>query len=105
MVLPRKVEFIMSRQGWTLFTVVAAVLVGAGFSMKPWKALKTQWKESESAVKETRVLEQQRSDLIRENARLDSPFGMEEQAREMGYRKPYERPLVVITEVDEKQGD
>ena len=94
----------MSRQGWTLVTVVAAVLCGTGFSMKPWKALRAQWQESESAVSETKALEKQRSELIRDNARLDSPYGLEEQAREMGYRKPYERPLVVITAVEDNPG-
>lgn len=87
----------MKPQGWTILTILFAVLCGLAFSLKPWRELQAQRAESNSAIQEAKDIEAQRATLVREDSRLDSPFGMEERARQRGYRKPTERPLTVDT--------
>lgn len=85
----------MKRFGWTLATILAAALLAGACSVKPWQKFRTQLALRDEALAESKEIERQRVDLLSRNARLDSPFGMEEQARRLGYRKPYERPLAI----------
>jgi hypothetical protein len=85
----------MSKQGWTLVVILAGFAVGVSLSRQPWQELSEQKRLRNTTLAETKQVEQQRSDLLRRNAELDSPYGMEEQARKAGYRKPYEQPLTL----------
>ena len=83
----------MSRIGWTICTITSAALLGLALSLEPWQKFREEAEESARVQAETRKAEQQRGELLQESAELESPYGMEEQARGKGYRKPNERPL------------
>lgn len=76
----------MKRPGWTLLTFCLAVITACVASHHPWKQFQEMRNESHSAVVEAKNLEAERAQLLHENARLDSPSGMEEVARSKGYR-------------------
>lgn len=83
----------MKRYAITALTVVAAVSAGFFFARAPWQNLAAQKAEHRKQLRHTRSIEAERSRLLQEKASLQSPYGMEQKARELGYRKPYERPL------------
>lgn len=73
--------------------VAGAMLVGAGLSVRPWKVYQQQKARTAEYQKQMREAEQRRVDLTREKAKIDSPLGMEQAAREQGFIKPGEQPL------------
>lgn len=83
----------MNRIAITLFTVVTAVAAGLFFSRSSWQTVQTQRKEYKTQVAESRKIQADRAELLHRSAELESPFGKEQRARELGYRKPYEKPL------------
>ena len=83
----------MKRFGWSVLTVCFAVAVGLAISHEPWQEYQKMRQESHNTVEEARKIERERAALLHENARLDSPAGMEEIARERGYRPADEKPL------------
>lgn len=85
----------MKRIGWSILTIVLAVATGVAISHEPWQNFQKMRSESRQAVDEARAIERERAELLHENARLDSPAGMEEIARERGYHPPEEEPIVL----------
>ncbi len=83
----------MSRSGWTLITIIGALITGLAMSHQPWKEFQKMRNDSHNAVQEAKNLETERAQLLHENARLDSPTGMEEIARDKGYRMKNESPV------------
>ncbi len=77
----------------TIITVAAALAVGFLLARTPWQNLGTQKAEYRRQIRHTRAIEAERSKLLQEKSNLQSPYGMEQRARELGYRKPYEHPL------------
>lgn len=73
--------------------IVTAVIVGVGFSMKPWQAYREQSKLRDENVKEMKIAEKRSEALIREKARSESQIGREEMARRQGFMPPNERPI------------
>lgn len=85
----------MNRTAITLFTLAAAIALGLFFSRNSWQTVQLQRKESQTQIKESRKIQADRAGLLQKSAELESPFGKEQRARELGYRKPYEKPLSV----------
>lgn len=83
----------MKRLGWSLLTITLAVATGVAISHEPWQNFQKMRQESQNAVNEARAIERERAELLHENARLDSPLGMEEIARQRGYRPADEKPF------------
>ncbi len=85
----------MNRPTFILLTIAFAIAAGAFLSRSSWQSLKTQRAEYANQVTAARKIESERTDLLKKTANLESPFGKEERARELGYRKPYEKPLTL----------
>ena len=85
----------MNRITITILTVTLAIATGAFLSRSSWQSLQTQRKEFKAQVAESREIEADRTELLKKTADLESPFGKEKRARELGYRKPYEKPLTL----------
>ncbi|MFM9872819.1 MAG: septum formation initiator family protein [Fimbriimonadaceae bacterium] len=85
----------MNRPTIILFTIALAVATGAFLSRSSWQSLKTQRAEYTNQIKESRKIDAERTELLKKTADIQSPFGKEKRARELGYRKPYEKPLTI----------
>jgi hypothetical protein len=85
----------MKRTTIALLVLVCGVLTGVYCSRPSWRALDAQKKEFRAQVSEARHIQAERTELLKETSRLESPFGKEQRARELGYRKPYEKPLTI----------
>lgn len=85
----------MKRPIIVVITLALAIAAGAFLSRTPWQQLKDQKAEYAEKVAKTRKIESERAELLQRNAQLESPYGMEERARELGYHKPYEKPMTL----------
>lgn len=81
------------RASFTVLAFVAAVGVGVVISVKPWKEFNEQRAKRDKAVEEMRIAERERAAEIERFQRLQTPFGREEEARRLGYRKPNEKAI------------
>ena len=81
----------------TLRIVLAVLAAGAaiGLSLRPWQTARDQKQQAHRARAELRKAESERAEMLRKEARFESPAGREEMARERGYRPPGEKPLEV----------
>lgn len=84
---------IMKSHGWITLTIILGLLAGLILSREPWKQYKSEKAQSHKAQAETKEILEERADLMSRKANLDSPQGMEEEARKQGYRKSYEKPI------------
>jgi len=73
--------------------VAAAACAGLYLSRGPWLAYRDQKQKADSATKEMLKAEQDKAELLRERARIESSRGQEEAARAIGYVKKGEVPL------------
>ncbi len=80
---------------WILLFFVAAIAAGVAFSLKPWQQYATQKSKADQATAEMRAAEHEKSDLVKQKARYESPIGKEQLARERGYKKINESPVEV----------
>lgn len=78
--------------GWMLALLAFAAALGAALSFKPWQAYMEQKSETEELRRNMRSLEAEKARLIEERGRAESPVGVEQLAREQGFRKPGEVP-------------
>ena len=78
---------------WNIVFAFAAVGVGIGLSIKPWKVYKLQREAADLAVKDMREAEKGRVEYTRKKAQFDSELGKEELARNEGYRQKNEAPV------------
>jgi cell division protein FtsB len=85
----------MNRPTFIILTIALAVATGAFLSRSSWQSLKIQRAEYANKVSESRKIEAERTALLKQTADLESPFGKEKRARELGYHKPYEKPLTI----------
>ncbi len=85
----------MNRPAIILVTIALAITTGAFLSRTSWQSLKTQRAEYAKQIQESRKIESERTELLKKTADLESPFGKEQRARELGYHKPYEKPLTI----------
>lgn len=76
-------------------TVTCAITTGLLLSKSSWETLQTQRQAYNEKIQASRKIETDRAELLKKTAQLDSPFGKEQRARELGYRKPYEKPLTL----------
>lgn len=83
----------MNKLGWTLVAALAGIALGVILGREPWKEYQAMRQDSHDATAEARKLENERAELLHENARFDSPAGMEEIARSRGYRPADEKPI------------
>jgi len=81
------------RPGWTITAILAVICGAIAASWKPWEQYNIQRKKRDAATAEMREAEKERAELTKEKARLESPIGKEELARERGFRRPGEIPL------------
>lgn len=79
--------------GWHALLLVLAAGVGAALSVESWRHYSAQNERAEAAQTEMRLAEAERTRLMRQQTRLESPIGREEGARKLGYRRANERPL------------
>jgi hypothetical protein len=73
--------------------VAAAACVGLYLSRGPWMAYREQKLKADAATQEMLKAERNKTDLLREKARVETPMGREEAARAVGYVKKNELPL------------
>lgn len=85
----------MKSWGWTILTVAAAIMLGIALSNKPWQEAKAQKVMRAEAMADVRRAEDVKAELTADEARLSSPYGMEEVARSRGYRRAHEQPVVL----------
>lgn len=76
---------------WILF-VAAGIALGLTVSTKPWNLYRQQRALADESLREMRAAEAAQADLVRRKALLESRSGREEQARELGFRRPGEVP-------------
>ncbi len=81
------------RVSLTVLALVTAVSVGVVLSVKPWRDFNEQRAKRDVAVAEMRAAERERAAEIERFQRLQTPFGREEEARKLGYRRPNEKPV------------
>lgn len=87
----------MSKMLWKAFWLLLAAGFGIALSSKPWQHYQDQRKKMNEEIATMRQEEGRHADLLTEKAKLESPLGREQRARELGYRKPNEVPLEVRT--------
>ena len=68
------------------------IVVGLGFSWKPWRKFTTQRKETQISVSKQHSSENAREEAVRREAKYSGPIGREIAAREAGWIKPGEEP-------------
>ncbi|MFN3729663.1 MAG: hypothetical protein ACK4XJ_08135 [Fimbriimonadaceae bacterium] len=73
----------------------AAIACGVLLSLKPWQVYAHERAKTNQMVSEMRDIEQRRAELLSQKARMESPTGREELAREAGYRRADEKPLTL----------
>lgn len=83
------------RKNWAfeIIFIVAALIVGVGFSLKPWQAFMNEKKVRDEFVAEMNKAEKESEDLARKKARAESPLGREELARQNNFARPGEAPI------------
>jgi len=81
------------RASFSVLAVVVAVGAGVILSVKPWQSYNVERAKRDIAVDEMRAAEQERAKEIERFQRLQTPFGREEEARKLGYRRPDEKPV------------
>lgn len=79
--------------GWHALLLVLAAGAGVAMGVESWRHYSAQNKRATEARDEMRLAESERTRLMREQTRLESPLGREERARERGYRRANELPL------------
>jgi len=83
----------MSRKFLSGFVIfVAAAGLGIYLSRGPWLAYRQQKLKADTATREMMKSEEQKSELLQQQAKFGSPIGQEELARGIGYRKEGEVP-------------
>ena len=75
----------------SIIFLCTAVAMGYFFSLKPWKLYREQQSRTQSAENERLSAQSKRAELAKANAKIATPLGKEEYARENGYIKPNER--------------
>lgn len=83
----------MSRFGLTVSVAIASFILAIVMSHGPWKEYQKMRNATQKAMREANVLEKEHTELLHQDARVDSPTGMEEIAREHGYRQNNEVPI------------
>jgi hypothetical protein len=76
--------------------IFTAVLVGAAFSLKPWKTYLEQKELQQQSVREMKKAEGEMERLMQQKAEAESAIGREKLAREQGFLKPGERPIETL---------
>ncbi len=79
--------------GWRIFIIVTACATGLYLSRKPWSVFQEQRGKTNLSVQEMKAAEQERTRLLQQKTRLDSPIGKEEAVRDMGFQKVGEAPV------------
>lgn len=82
----------MKSIGWTLTVILLAVATGVVMSQKPWRDFSEQKSLTRDAETDRKKAENDRAELVSQEARLQNPAGREHTARMRGYRKPNETP-------------
>lgn len=75
--------------------IVLAIATGIALSIRPWQVFHEQRSAADKTISEMRAAELRRSKLNIEQAKWDSQTGKEELARDKGYIKKGETPIVV----------
>lgn len=73
--------------------ILAAVGTGVFLSLKPWEVYRRQQTEADGARAQAIEMERNRTELIRQQDRLEDPLHQEERARKAGLRKKGEVPI------------
>ena len=77
---------------WFVF-VLGAASVGAYFAREPWADFQREKELAREAEIEMKRKESERADLLKQSARVRSPAGREQLARDTGYLRDGEEPL------------
>lgn len=75
------------KHGMLLFTLLAGIALGSYCSLDSWSEYKAKSQELNKARREYRNVARQRTDLLTKVARLETPYGLEQEARQLGFRK------------------
>lgn len=82
-----------SKVVWEMVFVGAAVAVGIALSARTWEAYNVQRLKGDEKSTEMKKAEAAREDLLKQKAKLESPAGREQMARDQGFTRPGEKPL------------
>lgn len=83
------------RFAWVICVAIAAIATGLALSWRPWWDFREHEVKRQQAVAEKRAAQAERSELLGQKARIETPVGKEELARSRGYVRPGEVPLEV----------
>lgn len=75
---------------WIALLALLGVLSGFALSIRPWQKYQEEKRQAAAAKTEMRAVEAEKSELLKQQAKLDSSLGREELARQRGYKKPAE---------------
>jgi hypothetical protein len=73
--------------------VGAAAAIGLYLSRGPWLAYADQKHKADAATKEMQKAEREKTDLLKQEAQIDSPVGRDTAARKAGYLGKNEEPV------------
>jgi hypothetical protein len=75
--------------------LLAGIAVGGYYARKPWLLYAKQRAEHAQILRQLEQIEASEMEAVRRKLRLDSPLGKEVEAREKGWRKAGEIPLLI----------
>jgi len=78
-------------KAWNIVLVISAIALGLLLSAKPWRVYMEQRAQARQYERDMHAAEQRRVDLTGTAAKLNSPLGKEQAAREAGLLKPGEQ--------------
>lgn len=87
---------------WIAFAAILGVGLGLFLSQNAWREYRKQKSHLAEIKAETREVQEDRAELMSRAAQLDSPAGMEEEARERGFRKENETPIELESAPDHR---
>jgi hypothetical protein len=85
----------MRIRGWWVLALLASVGIGLYGSRRSWELYRARSAESHQMQKRAEAVEAELVETEVELAKASDPVGRESLARERGYRKPNETPLVL----------
>ena len=76
-----------------LAVILAAVSVGVGLSLKPWRVYAKQKQSTQQHIQEMRKVERQHIYDLQQEAKIGTTLGREELARQQGFHRADEVPI------------
>jgi len=76
-----------------ILLIICAIGLGLGLSFRPWQGFFEQRRQAQELKTELNIVEHNRANLLRKEAKSGSGIAQEEALRKKGYALPDEKPL------------